>query len=52
MPEVGGYTEQPIEGQKFYPQGKMTEIYGHIYVHLCVMCLQQFNCFDTSGLMG
>ena len=22
MPEVGGYAEQPIEGQKFYPPGK------------------------------
>lgn len=28
MPEVGGYTEQPIEGQKFYPQDTVF-IKGH-----------------------
>lgn len=39
MPEVGGYPEQPIEGQKFYPQGKTTEIYRYVHVHICTyMC--------------
>lgn len=41
MPEVGGYTEQPIEGQKFYPQGKtiLEYMYMYIYAHTCVICL-------------
>lgn len=29
MPEVGGYTEQPIEGQKFYPQASQASFSAH-----------------------